>query len=65
MEFVELLLKLALFALELSIKNRNEPLMQIPEVVEIHPFQVWVLHASPRLASSDSRQNQHIKRKAA
>jgi hypothetical protein len=39
--------------------------MQIPEVVEIHPFQVWVLHASPRLASSDSRQNQHIKRKAA
>jgi hypothetical protein len=37
-KLIELVLKLALFVLKLSIQDLNDPLVQVPEVIKHHLF---------------------------
>jgi len=37
-KLVKLILELALFAFEFSIQNVNDPLMQVPEVIQLQSY---------------------------
>jgi hypothetical protein len=56
-KLIQFVLELALFVFEFSIQDVDDPLVHVPEVIKLHLFQFWVLHAQPQ-GSDDSLRNE-------